>query len=285
VSAPDFGINLSIGENRAACPRCAEIKKRARDDALAVHVDFDGGGRWICHRCGYAGGWRADRCTTRAATPLSAANPIERRAHTTTLSDYGRQFWERACKPLAGIAINYLERRGCLVPALDADLRWHPRLPHPSGHVGPALVARVTNARSRAPLTLHRTWISEDGTKVNIERRRMLLPGHTKREGVIRLFADEDISQGLAIAEGIETALTGARAFRPVWSVVDAGNLGTFPVLNGIGALTIFADHDERGLAAADACAERWTAAGREVRVVVAPAKRADFNDYAKDGA
>ena len=35
-------------------------------------------------------------------------------------------------------------------------------------------------------------------------------------------------------------------------------------MLAGIEALTIFADHDHAGLAAAQACAERWQAAGCE---------------------
>lgn len=82
------------------------------------------------------------------------------------------------------------------------------------------------------------------------------------------MWPDDCVTQGLAIAEGIETALAAAHAFEPVWSTVDAGNLSAFPVLAGIGLLTIFADHDKAGLAAADECAARWREADRGVRVL-----------------
>lgn len=50
------------GEHRAACPRC---RKGGRDDALAVRLEADGGGTWLCHRCGWAGGCRGETATGR----------------------------------------------------------------------------------------------------------------------------------------------------------------------------------------------------------------------------
>jgi putative DNA primase/helicase len=107
------------------------------------------------------------------------------------------------------------------------------------------------------------------------------------RAGIIRLVPDEDVTQGIGIAEGIETSLAvmqgSSLAFmqgfgwRPMWAAASAGGIRTFPVLPGIGALTIFADADGPGLAAARACAARWRAAGAEVRICTPPA--GDFND------
>ena len=105
-----------------------------------------------------------------------------------------------------------------------------------------------------------------DGTKADVDPPRLLLGGHRKQGGVIRLWPDEAVTTGLAIAEGIETALSLAHDYKPVWSVIDAGNLAAFPVLPGIETLIIGADHDEAGLKAAAACADRWAAAGVEVR-------------------
>jgi len=84
---------------------------------------------------------------------------------------------------------------------------------------------------------------------------------------VIRLWPDESVTRGLAISEGIETALAAAHGSSPVWAAIDAGNLGAFPLLDGIESLTIIADHDDAGLSAANNCARRWANAGREVRV------------------
>ena len=85
------------------------------------------------------------------------------------------------------------------------------------------------------------------------------------------------------MAEGLETALTAALGFGLAWAVLDVGNLGGLPVLPGVEALTIVADHDEAGARAADACGRRWADAGCEVRVWKAPARGADLNDYARE--
>ena len=58
---------------------------------------------------------------------------------------------------------------------------------------------------------------------------------------------------------------------RPVWACGGAGTLATLPVLGGIEALTIAADRDTPGMRAAEACAERWRPAGREVSIVPPP--------------
>ncbi|MGH9549628.1 MAG: toprim domain-containing protein, partial [Terriglobales bacterium] len=86
------------------------------------------------------------------------------------------------------------------------------------------------------------------------------------RQGVVRLSPDEDIALGLGIAEGIEDALAVLiSGWAPGWAATCAGAIERFPVLPGIEALTIFADNDKAGIAAAKACAERWH--GREVYI------------------
>ena len=106
----------------------------------------------------------------------------------------------------------------------------------------------------------------------------MLLKGHKKAGGVIRLWPDECVTQGLAVAEGIETALCAAHAFTPVWSTIDAGNLAALPILSGIDALTIFADADAAGERAAAACATRWATVA-EVAVITPKRHGADIAD------
>ena len=53
-------------------------------------------------------------------------------------------------------------------------------------------------------------------------------------------------------------------------------------MLPGIEALTLFADPDGAGLEAAERCAARWAAAGREARICKPPA--GDFNVSAASG-
>jgi hypothetical protein len=139
----------------------------------------------------------------------------------------------------------------------------------------------VTDVLSGAAISLHTTWLAPDGSgKAPIERPRLLAQGCRKAGGVVRLFPDEDVNTGLCIAEGIETAMVAARGFAPAWATIDAGNLATFPVLDGIESLTVAVDHDKAGLVAFNAVAARWLAAGREVRQWQPPEHGMDLNDW-----
>jgi Toprim domain len=99
--------------------------------------------------------------------------------------------------------------------------------------------------------------------------------------GIIRLSGDADVLEGLHIAEGLETALdVMAEGFRPCWSTGSTAIMAKFPVLSGIEALTIIADHDLNGagLRAASEAADRWQTAGRETHVFQRETP-GDFND------
>jgi phage/plasmid primase-like uncharacterized protein len=107
----------------------------------------------------------------------------------------------------------------------------------------------------------------------------LLLKGHRKAGGVIRLWPDEAVAEGLAIAEGIETALSAAHAFTPIWSCIDAGNLGNFSALPGIVCLSIVADNDPSGVSAAQKCANQWVASGAKARIIKSNEPGTDVND------
>ena len=152
------------------------------------------------------------------------------------------------------------------------------------------MVARVTDAVTGEPMTLHLTRLAPGGSgKAVTGPDRLLWPDRPKAGGVIRLWPDSEVTMGLAIGEGIETCLAAARAFTPIWSLIDACNLAAFPPLDGIDALTIFADHDKpnpktghrAGHDAAVTCARRWREAGRGVCIVLPRREGADVADLA----
>jgi putative DNA primase/helicase len=259
---------LKTGTYRGRCPNC---NRAGRDDALAITVKADGKIVYFCHRCHFSG--RDSSGEHHPAVP-----PPRYKKHRQTLSDYGRELWNAAC-PIAGDARAYLESRNCVVPPADGHLRWCERLRHPCGHIGPALVALVTDALTGVSMSLHRTWVMASGRKAAIESPRLLLAGHRKTGGVIRLWPDEEVTCRLGVAEGIETALAAAHGFTPIWAAIDAGNLGALPLLPAIESLTIFADHDDVGLRAAVRLASRWAEAGREVLVVTPEREGHDIAD------
>lgn len=255
------------GEHRTNCPACNRGK---RDKTLGITID-GANGVAHCFRCQYVESYRDERSAIRR-TPVMVQPAAGKRE---TLSDYGHAIWA-ACAPLAGtVGELYLLHRRCVVP--PGDLRFHPDLPHkPSGTSGPALVALVTHAITGEAMSIHRTWITASG-KAEIDPPRMLLGNHQKQGGVIRLWPDEYVTHGLAVAEGIETALSLAHAYQPVWACIDAGNLAAMPVLAGVECLVIGADNDPAGLAAAHTCAARWAAAGATVHITQQDAN--DLND------
>ncbi len=254
-------------------PRCG---RNEREKTLGVTV-ADGRGVAHCFRCEYVETMQGDEpVMQRPGKP--APRPVAATKHET-LSDRGRALFGAAVALPGTAGADYLQARGCALPPNDGDLRFHPALRHQCGYTGPGLVALVTDTVTREPLTLHFTWTRNDGTKAEVDPPRTLLRGHRKKGGVIRLWPDDAVTTGLAVAEGIETALSLAHAYRPVWACIDAGNLAALPVLAGIECLVIGTDHDEAGIKAAEACAARSEAAGVDV-VAIAPRRaRSDWND------
>jgi hypothetical protein len=171
------------------------------------------------------------------------------------LSPRGLNLWD-ACGPIeAGtIAAAYLDARCCAMP--PGDLRWHPEQPYyvrdreAPIHVGPALVALITDIETVEPISLHKTWITATGkADLGEHKPRKMLWNH-RIDGVIRLWPDAEVTMGLVIGEGIETCLAAASAgLAPCWSVISAGNLATFPVLPGLDGITVLVQLREAVLA------------------------------------
>ena len=185
----------------------------------------------------------------------------------------------------------YLTGRGIdldAVPDLHSVLRWHPRCPWGESRHG-CIVSLWTDTISAEPKAIHRRPITTEGKKA--DRWRALGPGW---DCIIRLWPDDFVEQGLVIGEGIETTLAAATRIehrgtllRPAWAAGDAGHMRSFRVLSGIETLTLLVDHDPLdpktetypGQDAAAECAQRWTAAGREVIRLLPRAVDTDFND------
>ena len=284
------------GEHRTACPECAGAKIRPGDDALAVKIDPDGSSTWVCHRCGWTGGLPAPgrerrqpvTDPRRASIRLSAAKADTAGRSASGVPEVAARLWASRRPITPDIpAGRYLTIRGCAMPPPDGHLAWHPEVYHPAEERPfPALLALVTHTVTGAPMTVHRTFLAPDGGgKARVAKPRLLVKGGDKAGGVVRLWPDEAVTTGLCVAEGLETALTAARGFGLAWACLDAGNLAILPVLPGVEALTIVADHDEAGTRAAEACGRRWVQAGCEVRMWKAAARDADLNDYAREAA
>ncbi|TDH59808.1 hypothetical protein E2C06_25535 [Dankookia rubra] len=183
----------------------------------------------------------------------------------------GRSLWHEAGEPAGTLVEAYLGSRGLALPA-DAPLRFHPCAwrNRVGGPPGPAMMALMTSPETGSPCGVHVTYLQPDGQGKSPSARAKVMLGTA---GVICLTPGAEVTLGLGLAEGIETALATVQrtGWRPVWAAASAGGIRRFPVLPGIECLTVFADADEAGMEAARACCRRWTVAGREARVLAPP--------------
>lgn len=250
---------------RGPCPQC---DRGPRDTALAITTD-DRGTVSFCHRCGYV---TAEQIELQRHAPVRVTSKQE----PLDWSTRAESIWRRS-QALAGtLGEVYLHHRGCILPPRDSHLRYLPG----DDRYPPSLCAAITDIRTAQPISLHFTRLAADGRgKAGTERDKLLLAGHRKRGGCIRLWPDECVTYGLALAEGIETALSAAHGYTPIWATVDCTGMAAFPVLAGIEALVLFADHDEVGIKAATMCAQHWADADREVRIVIPEHEGADIAD------
>jgi hypothetical protein len=220
-------------------------------------------------------------CRDYVAEALGLHRPISHLAACS--SDFPLQLWSESLDARGTLVERYLASRQLCLPNRHQEvLRFHPSCAFGKESRHPCMVALYRDIRSNEPKAIHRTALTPDGKKID---RKFLGPA----DGcAIKLTADEDVTEGLTVGEGIETVLAGmALNFRPAWAVGAAGSIAKFPVLPGIECLTILVDRDASGTGQASAleCSRRWTKAGREVFRVVPTAVGTDMADIVRGRA
>jgi hypothetical protein len=283
-----------IGTFDAPCPWCGPARRspvNQRRRVLRVwRIDADFAS-YHCARCGEHGHVTERRRQGRpvdreALAPKLRENPrpmVKPQASDETRTARALQWWNEARSIRGTLAEQYLKcERGIhvLPPDVDDVLRFHPRVPFGPEYF-PSMLALVRNITTDQPQAIIRTAISTCAEKLD---RKALGP---TRDGAVKLWPNDRVEQGLVIGEGVETVLAAASMqhrgtlLQPAWSLIDAGHIAHFPVLAGVEALTILADHDANGVGqrAAHACAEHWAEAGREAFVLTPDDLDADFND------
>jgi putative DNA primase/helicase len=262
-----------------------------RDRSLSVKISVGSPDGFIV--CSFAGDdWRVCRDYVKSRLGLSTFEPAPREPKPAAGGD-GEQrrieravcIWNEARNPRGTVAEKYLRSRAL---QLDDDvasvaLRFHPRCPwrDDAGETifVPAMVAAMRSVVNDHITAIHRTRLSPEGVKID---RRML---GIAAGAAIKLDADNAVTNGLTIGEGVETCLS-ARQFglRPAWALASAGAIGSFPAIAGVDCLTLLAEHDAASAKAVQACAERWHAAGREV-IIIRSTIGSDLNDALRGAA
>jgi hypothetical protein len=202
-----------------------------------------------------------------------------------------RSIWRDAKDGTNTIVRRYIATRGIELVPWPPSIRFNPYCPRPRDHAGnlvsplPAMVGLVEHA-ARGPLAVHCTYLRSDGGgKADVERPKAIFG--PAAGGAVR-FGIPQAGQWLAVAEGIETALSVAMACSmPAWAALSAGGIKNLRLPPEAMHIVICADHDANGVGerAAHDAAARWLAEGRRVRVAKPPESDNDFNDVLNDRA
>jgi putative DNA primase/helicase len=279
----ELGVSPKLLANRhGPCPLCGGNDRFRFDNK-------EGRGTWICNHCGagdgaelvkrmanvdFVGAARmVEGIIGRNKIPLTV--PQLYRAAAATRAELNRM-WKRA-KPIAlgSPAEKYLLAR--------CGLEVFPRQLRELDNGAPEMIAMVSDSAGD-PVTLHRTFLTPEGTKANGVGRsaRKLMPGPLPDSAAIRLsyFQDDDVSKILGVAEGIETALSVRQLFGvQCWSLINSVMMAKWSPPAGVEKIIIFGDNDRNfaGQAAAYKLANRLS--GKMEVEVRLPDQVGDWND------
>lgn len=221
----------------------------------------------------------------KAATPVLSRErpprPIAPDPHEIRNREAATRIWSSR-DPRGTSVSTYLKIRRLALQAGTSGnvLRFHPECPWREGDRTirvPAMIAALRTIETNEIVGIHRTRLINGGKKVD---RRML---GTAAGAAIKIDADENVTMGLVIGEGIETCLAARKiGFKPIWALGSCGAIATFPVLPGIDAVTLLAENDEASLRAVNECAARWHTGSREV-IIIDPLAGSDVNDAIRE--
>ncbi len=282
---PALGIDRKfLKRKNGPCPMCGGTDRWR-------FTDIKGKGTWWCNHCHGGNGialvmkftglpfheaaQRIERAIGEAPRETKRAERSEedQRAALNRLWSSGQSV--RADDPVD----RWVRGRGVGMPAYPKCLRTGARIRHSGPPVTwhPAMLAMVTDTSGK-PATIHKTYITADGTKAQVEKVRMFCAGSVPAGGAVRLTPPEPI---LGIAEGIETALAAMKMFGiPTWAALSDWGVEKFEPPVDTKRLVIFADNDSHcaGQRAAYSAAARLS--GRlDVEVNIPEKSGTDWND------
>ncbi len=301
--APELQPAVEKRGRHVACP------VHGGKDGFRLFRDADRTGGGICNTCGgwhdgigllcWINQWRfgeciraiaeylghntisALRCPARVEPPMNQQAWLQQQARRKQRLNDSWEAAYRLDQAEAHPFLDYLLHRGLMsqegrLPWLGANLRVHPCLPYwdPESErfLGryPALLSTIQDVTGRA-VTLHRTYLSEDGHKASVPKPKKLMPvpGDCQLTGsAIRLCPVQ--GNELGVAEGLETAwAVHLGTGQSVWSCVSATLLAGFDPPEGIEIVHIWADKDRScaGENAAERLALRLRQRGLRVEI------------------
>lgn len=279
------GIDVGDG-NHQPCPLCGG-KDRFRFD------NKEGSGSYICGQCGAGDGWTLIQKVC-GVDFLGAAKIVQDIVGECNVDDKKecqvidarkmiKKIWSCCVAPMGTPVEKYLKSRGFLM--IPDTVKFCPNCWNTElGTELPAMVCAVQNPDGLG-VCLHRTYLTKDGKKAEVEKPKMFTPVNGKIcGGAIRLFEYTDT---LGVAEGIETAISCMHLFGiPTWATVSSSIMESFNPPDDARSIIIYSDNDANftGQHSAYTLAKRLYQQDRIVEVLIPDQQGDDFNDILTRG-
>jgi len=292
---PALGIpSQFLSGKHQPCLLCGG-KDRAR------FTDLDGRGSYFCNQCGAGTGmqllmkfknWDFAKAASEVDAVIGKLPKVKPRfdlRHKATAHEMNA-LWNsgQQVKP-DDPAGRYLAKRGLMVTRdMATALRFVPRLKYSKDIERPGMIAKFSDASGHAK-QIHRTYLTADGDKADLDPNRKFMPGDLPKGGAIRFGLP---GHTMGVAEGIETALSAMVLYHmPVSATTSALMLREWQAPLTVARIVVFADSDANfcGEAAAFALANKLVLDAqkrgipRDVDVKVPEGRGKDWNDILQE--
>ena len=320
-----IGIDSNcLKKDAGPCPLCYDGKRGARRFRFDNKGDL---GTWYCQSCGAGNGFTLIEKFTgyskveilkfldSGSSGINSDVPIK--PFTFHDIDFSPEQVLKNRKRLSEVSAGaiplngcdpvsrYLQGRvpGCDLTKISSDVLFHPGLPFYEEEEGgrfvkrgtfPVMVARAVDGSGR-PITLHRTYLTGQGTKAPVADPKKQMKGIRKLDGAAIRLVEVPESRTLGLTEGLENGLAVATAYRyriNVWPLLNCVNLSLADLPPGrFDKIIIFADHDKvnektgfrPGEHYAKLLKSRLEELGLEVVIKIPPCEGTDFADLWKN--
>jgi putative DNA primase/helicase len=190
-------------------------------------------------------------------------------SHETVMCDRARRLFDEAMLCRGTWAQSYFETREIWTVACGIDdIKFSHNCPREQER-RPAIVVAMRDIHDGQIVAVQRIYLKRDGERIVKDGKPMMM-GSAGRAAMM-LYPWSARGRVLHISEGLESGLSVmAMDHELVWAMGSCGAIERLPVLfDRVRRLTIWADNDPPGIKAAEACADRWYAAGLQVKIKI----------------
>jgi putative DNA primase/helicase len=241
-----LGINIGDGRH-CACPICGPGKTGDR----FRFADQQGKGNYYCSGCGTGDGWKLlmevlhidfKQAVQEVEKIIGIVKPVKHQPEEKITPEVLREIFKTSHPVRKDDAVHkYLTTRG--ISQIPHSLRCTSKCWEPETKKHQRAMLAVFSLPTSEAVTMHRTFIDNEGHKLDIDKPKKMLPTlKPMTGGAVRLF--EHTGQ-IGIAEGIETALAVHEMYAiPCWAALSAPLMEGFKPPVDVKEVIVFGDRD-----------------------------------------